>query len=291
MGRVQTFYRTGPFTVGLSTSLGSLTDLVRWFYRDSILDGGSDLILNFDVAIDAGPWFRRLIAPQATFSAGVETPFEPFPRDHAFPLLEWGLNWCTAMRAHRYLMLHAGVLERDGRALVLPAVPGSGKSTLTAALALSGWRLFADEFGLLDWRTGLFHPMPRAIALKNESIEIIRRFSSEAALGPTFRKTRKGDVSHLRPPARSLQRQLETARPGWVVFPRFVPGSKLQLEHLPKHLAFTRLSQNAFNYALLGAQGFSALNELITSCGCWGAQFGDLESILTAIDRLPAPAP
>jgi predicted ATPase len=35
------------------------------------------------------------------------------------------------------------VVERDGHALILPAMPGSGKSTLTAALVQRGWRLAA----------------------------------------------------------------------------------------------------------------------------------------------------
>jgi hypothetical protein len=42
------------------------------------------------------------------------------------------------------------VLERGGRALLLPAPSGSGKSTLCAGLAFNGWRLLSDELALLD---------------------------------------------------------------------------------------------------------------------------------------------
>ena len=65
-------------------------------------------------------------------------------------MLEWGLNWCVAGHAHQYLMLHAAALERNGRAVILPGDPGAGKSTLTAALMLSGWRLLSDEITLVD---------------------------------------------------------------------------------------------------------------------------------------------
>jgi ABC-type thiamine transport system ATPase subunit len=84
------------------------------------------------------------------------------------------LNWCVAGHAHHYLMLHAAVLEKNGRAVVLPGDPGAGKSTLTAALMLDGWRLLSDEITLINrrrWtaRTGLARP----VSLKNASINII----------------------------------------------------------------------------------------------------------------------
>jgi HprK-related kinase A len=280
-------YRLGPFTVRIDTPFTKLRRLIAWCYGDDGIDS-ADPIVHFHVRIERGPLHRRVLAPQAIFRADTETPFAPFPQDHAFPLLEWGLNWCIATRAHQYLMLHAGVLERDGRALILPALPGSGKSTLTAALSLSGWRLLSDEFGLLDLRTGMLQPLPRAIPLKNASIDVIRLFGRGTAdIGPTFPRTRKGDVAHLRPPAASRRRQHELARPAWIVFPRYIAGSPLRLGALPPSVAFTRLSQNAFNYQLLGAAGFEALRDLIGRCRCWSADFGDLDSMLRALERLP----
>jgi HprK-related kinase A len=292
-GRARWFrmqYRIGPFVVRLHTPIRPLMELVHWCYQDAHPAADDDLI-SFDVRVEPGPLYRRLFAPQVVFRADGQTPFQPFPLDHAFPLFEWGLNWCTAMRAHQYLMLHAGVLERDGLALILPAIPGSGKSTLSAALALSGWRLLSDEFGLLDYQQNLLQPLPRAIPLKNASIEVIRAFSAQAQLGPTFTKTRKGNVAHLRPPADSLRRQCQRTRPAWVVFPRFIPGSPLRLRALHPSVAFARLSQNAFNYRLLGASGFLGLRALVRDSRCWGAEFGDLSSILRALDELPRPAP
>jgi hypothetical protein len=282
-------HRLGPFSAHIETPLRGLRRLIAWCYGAPEPNNTHSLV-QFHVRIQHGPIHRRVWAPQAIFRADTQTPFAPFPKDHAFPLLEWGLNWCIATRGHQYLMLHAGVLERGGHALILPALPGSGKSTLTAALALSGWRLLSDEFGLLDWRTGLLQPLPRAIPLKNRSIDVIRDFAPERAdIGPTFPKTRKGDVAHLRPPSESRARQHEPARPAWIVFPRYRAGSRLRLTQLNDSLAFTRLSQNAFNYHLLGATGFEALRGLIQGCRCWSAEYGSLESILPALEQLPPP--
>jgi HprK-related kinase A len=285
-------YCLGPFTVRIDSRFKDLQELIGWCYGNPRPDDSTDII-HFDVRVAPGPLYRRALLRQAVFKADTVTPFAPYPRTHAFPLLEWGLNWCIATRAHQYLMLHAGVLEHDGNALILPALPGSGKSTLTAALALRGWRLLSDEFGLLDWRTGLLHPLPRAIPLKNRSIKVIRAFAPGSAeeLGPVFAKTRKGDVAHLRPPAESRRRQHEPARPAWIVFPQFIAGSNLRLAALHESLAFTRLSQNAFNYRLLGATGFDALADLVRGCRCWSADFGNLQDMLSALDALPRPQP
>lgn len=280
-------YRTGPFLVGLRTTHAPVWDLLTALYPDTEVVSG-EAIVHFRLSLRRPHGPRRWWRPQIEFLQERESPFEPYPLDHAFPLLEWGLNWCIAMRAHQYLMLHAGAVERDGDALVLPAMPGSGKSTLSAALSLRGWRLLSDEFGLYDPGARHLDPLPRAVPLKNESIGVIRAFDPRAHLGPVFPKTRKGDVAHLRPPGDSLLRQREPAVPRWILFPRFTPGSEARMEPVAKSLAFTRLAQNAFNYRLLGQVGFDALAALIRSCDCWSLVYSDLDQALAHVDALRA---
>jgi hypothetical protein len=43
------------------------------------------------------------------------------------------------------LWLHAGVAERAGAGIVIPASSGSGKSTVTTALVERGWRFMSDD--------------------------------------------------------------------------------------------------------------------------------------------------
>jgi HprK-related kinase A len=229
---------------------------------------------------------RRWWRPQAVFALENETPFDPYPADHAFPLLEWGLNWSIATRGHQFLMLHSAVLERAGQALILPALPGSGKSTLSAALSHNGWRFLSDEFGLVERRTGAIHPLPRALPLKNRSIDIIAERGLAEEIGPRFKKTRKGTVAHLRPPLESLERQRDTADPGWIVFPRFIPGNPTRVTRLSQSMAFTRVAQNSFNYRMLGADGFESVCRLILACPCYALDYCELDKALTTLDDL-----
>jgi HprK-related kinase A len=169
---------------------------------------------------------RRWLYPQVNFHHDGQAPFKPLPADQAFALLEWGMNWCIATRAHHYLLLHAAVLERHGKAVILPGEPGAGKSTLTAALMLSGWRLLSDEMTMVDRDDGLIVPLARPVSLKNRSIEIIRAFDREAVFGDVAHDTHKGTVSHLRPSADSVQRMGEKARAAHIVFPRWEAGAR-----------------------------------------------------------------
>lgn len=279
-------YRTGPFLVNLVANFRSLLTLLADLYPQGEVVA-QEAIFDFHVSMMRSRGPRRLWRPQVRFSIDRLSPFEPYPFDHAFPLLEWGLNWCIAMRAHQYLMLHAGAVERGGKALVLPATPGSGKSTLSAALAFRGWRLLSDEFGLYDAKAASLLPLPRAVPLKGRSIDVIRAFAPEAHLGPVFPKTRKGDVAHLRPPGDSLRRQQEPAAPRWVVFPSFRQGSGsgATLEAIPPDVAFTRLAHNSFNYHLLGRAGFEALVGLVRRCECFSMVYSDLDRAIACLDE------
>ncbi len=188
------------------------------------------------------------------------------------------------MRSHHLLMLHAAVLEKDGRALVMPGMPGSGKSTLCAALAHSGWRLLSDEFGLVHHGSSCFVPVPRPMALKNEAIAAFRSFVPDAVVGPSIPRTRKGTVAHVQPPMDSVRRQSELAPAKWIVFPRWQAGAQLEFGRLPKAQSFMALATNAFNYELLGEAGFCTVREIVNVCDAYSLVYSDLGEAIAWLD-------
>lgn len=277
--------RSGPLTIHLYTRIDTLSRLLRRMYGAAALDSPAQFAdFHIGMARPRGP--RRWLRPQVCFTLDAQSPFEPYPLEHALPLFEWGLNWCIGTTFPRQLMLHAGALEKNGFGLLLPATPGAGKSTLTAALCHRGWRLLSDEFGIVRHDDGQLLPMPRAIGLKNRSIAVIRDFAPDAFFGPVYPGTRKGDVAHLAPPAESLARQAEPATPRWVVFPRYAPGAQLQLKAEPPSVSFTRLANNAFNYQISGAQGFRTLVHLTESAMAYSLAYSKLDEAVAQMDRL-----
>lgn len=275
----------GPFNIRMRSDLAAFATLAHQLYQLYPLSSPIDLI-DFHVEIKKARGFRRWVRPQAIFALDGQSPFAPYRVDHALPALEWGINWCIATRAHHFLMLHAAVVERNGLAMLLPAWPGHGKSTLCAALIHSGWRLLSDEFGLVQPEDGKLIPIPRLIPLKNESIAVIKQFRPEAVIGPSFLKTRKGTVAHVRPPEESILRAQDPAEPRWLVFPRWVAEAPLAIEPIPKSEAFLLVATNAFNYEILDATAFRLVTEIVKKCDCYSLVYSNLAEAMSALDAL-----
>ena len=278
------YVKVEPFLVRLTSGLSHVAEAFHYLYADyTVQEKG---IVDFDLGIKAPRSVRRWIFKQAIFLLDGEPPFYPFPHRLATPLLEWGLNWCVSARVHQFLTLHAAVLEREGQALILPGPPGAGKSTLCAALVHRGWRLLSDEHALIRLQDSKIIPFPRPVALKDESIRIIREFAPEVKMGPAFKDTHKGTLAHMRPPTDSVKRCAETAVPSWIVFPKYSPDSKAELKPFSKAQAFLRAADNSFNYHLLGTVGFQTLAKVIESSACFEFAYGSLEDAASTLGNL-----
>ena len=278
--------RTGPFSIKVQSRIPFVADGLAKLYGQFEVRNAHEAFADFHVSVNPPANLRRWLRPQAAFSFDGMQPFKPLPRDQAFPMLEWGLNWCVSTQAHQYLIIHAAVVEKNGLAAILPAPPGSGKSTLAAGLVLSGWRLLSDELTLIDRRTGLIQPLPRPVSLKNKSIDVIRQFAPDVHINRASHDTVKGTVAHMRPPRDSVRRQHETARPGWVIFPKWEAGVAATLTPRSQAQTFMFLAQNAFNYSHLGADGFRVGTALIDQTACYDFHYSALDEAIATFDRL-----
>ena len=274
-----------PFVARVRSDVPSLVRDIADMYGEFAVSA-SDAFADFSVEVSLEPGLRRWYKPQARFYYDDLPSFAPLPAQQAFPMIEWGLNWCVAAHAHQYLTIHAAVIERDGRAAVLPAPPGSGKSTLCAGLIQRGWRLLSDELALLDMDTGLIHGMARPVSLKNASIAAIRAFAPEAVMTSPVPDTAKGTVSLLQPPATSVRRVREPTRAAWVVLPTYEAGAAAVFSPHGKERTFMTLAEQSFNYDMHGAQGFEAMGRLVEQCECLRFNYGRLEDAAEAFERL-----
>ncbi|MFL6698555.1 MAG: HprK-related kinase A [Vitreoscilla sp.] len=279
-----------PFVARLRSDVPGLAQDITAMYGEFAFSS-PDAFADFSVEVSMEPGLRRWYKPQARFFYDGQPSFAPLPADQAFPMIEWGLNWCVAAHAHQYLTIHAAVIERGGRAAVLPAPPGSGKSTLCAGLIQRGWRLLSDELALLDMDSGMIHGMARPVSLKNASIDVIRAFAPEAVMTAPVPDTVKGTVSLLQPPPASVARVREPARAAWIVLPSYEPDALPVFSPHGKERAFMTLAEQSFNYDMHGAPGFEAMGRLVDQCECLRFNYGRLEDAAAAFERLAASSP
>lgn len=276
--------RTGPFRFRIHSRTDPVFCGLRRLYADFPLADPSYADYAVEVNPVGGP--RRWWRPQIIFRFDGYEPFNPLPADHAFAMLEWGMNWCIGGQAHHYLLIHAAVLERNGRAIILPGDPGAGKSTLTAALALSGWRLLSDEIALIDRVDGMLVGLARPVNLKNDSIGIVQAFSAEAVFGEPARDTHKGTVAHLKPPTASVLQVARRAEPAFIIYPRWSADAACTLTPRPKADAFMHTATHAFNYEALGATGFDMVAALVDRCECLDFRYARLPDAMALFEEL-----
>lgn len=250
--------------------------------------GDTKEFADFHVRLAPPSGLRRWIKPQVLFYFDGIPAFKPLPLGQALPMLEWGLNWCVAAHCHQYLVIHAAVVEKNGKAVVLPAPPGSGKSTLCAGLVCRGWRLLSDELALYDMDSGLIYGMARPVNLKNASIDVIKSFAPGVVMSDPVADTTKGTVALMQPPSASVQQVLSSALPARIVLPKYLPDTPFSLELNSSAHTFLLIAEQSFNYDILGVHGFQAVGELIDQCDCYRITYSDLEAAVVALDRLVA---
>jgi HprK-related kinase A len=268
--------RMHPFTVRVRSDIYSLASDISRMYADfSLVD--ETAFSDFHVEISYEPGVRRWLKPLARFYFDGRPSFIPLPAYQAFPMFEWGVNWCIAAHAHQYLVIHAAVIERQGCAIVLPAPPGSGKSTLCAALVNRGWRLLSDELALYDMDSGLVFGMARPINLKNRSIPLIKDYSSNVVFTSSVPDTSKGTVALMKPPEGSVDQAMTPVRPSYIVLPRYLAGADSSLQPYSKARTFMLIVEQSFNYHIQGMAGFQAVGQLLEGCSCLEFTYSSLE--------------
>jgi HprK-related kinase A len=277
--------KIGPFVARVKTNVLRLAAEMALLYADFELED-ADAFADFHVEVAHAKGLRRWYQPQVRFFFDGQPSFIPLPEAQAFAMLEWGLNWCVAAHSHQYLIIHAAVIEKEGKSALMPAPPGSGKSTLCTGLVMRGWRLLSDELALYDMSTGLVHGMSRPINLKNKSIDVIQAFAPDAVMTAPMPDTTKGTVALLRPPVGSVLRGGEPVRITWIVLPKYSAGALPELVSHSRAQTFMLLAEQSFNYDIQGVRGFNAIGDLVDQSKCFQFSYSQLDDAVRVFDDL-----
>ncbi len=276
----------GPFNFAIHSPLKDVSKNIHLLYGNfTALD--EQAVVDFSVSIRPPNFLRRWLRPQVSFYCDEHSPFLPLPSSQAYPLLEWGMNWCIAQTL-QYLSLHAAVLEKDGTTVIMPAESGSGKSTLTALLMANDWRLLSDEMAIISTKTLAIDPISRPISLKNDSIELISKYWPDAVFGTIVDDTNKGTIGHLKPTSKSVSKIFDKVKASHIIFPKFQSDEETVIKQKNKGEAFMAVIENSFNYGILGKQGFNTLSKVVDSCDCYEFTYSSTQDAMRFFDSLTA---
>jgi len=271
----------GPACFRVGSDWRLPVDQLRTLYRDYPNPDGR--VPDFTVRLEATRPWRRHLRPQVAIRGDHELPDAvPVALEHGLLAAEMGMNLQMALGWRRHLLLHAGAVERKGRAVLLTGASGAGKSTLSMLLGEAGWRFMGDEFALLELGAGALHPFPRPVSLKNEAVALAAGL--DGRLGPAMMNTPKGTIRHVAPRPEALARMAEPATPVLILFPRF--GEPRAVRPVGPAEAFMRLTQASTNYVALGKAGFAALIGLVTAVPAYAIDYRSAEEAFALVEEL-----
>lgn len=276
---------SGPYKFSVSGLPSNVISELKNLYQDRfslVCDGFYD----FSLSVEQTSPLRRFFRRQRVVSVEGVKPFNPISESHLLPSIEWAMNWAVAAYQHTKLSLHASVVVKNGKAIMFPAYSGSGKSTLATCLGCSGWQMFSDEMALIDPKTLKISPLYRPSSLKNNSIEVVKKFCKSAELSSVTHGTHKGDIAHARLYSSEEFDGFEATPPTALVFLRYVPKSVTTITAVSNAEAFAMLLRNSFNYNILGSQGFSVLSRIASTCEAIYVEYSDLEDMNDFLSEL-----
>lgn len=162
-------------------------------------------------------------------------------------------------------VLHAGVVQWNGRALLLPGMSHAGKSSLVAELLRRGATYFSDEYALID-AEGRVHPYPRPLLVRNGSPEQHPMLAGEC-------NAPVGDAP---------------AQIGWIMSLQYMPSGNFSVAPVTQGEAVLTLLRNT-PHILSESPGLvevfqRAVSEAACYTGCRGEAAQAVDEILRLID-------
>ena len=219
------------------------------------------------------------------------SPFGHAPQHaHLGPLVKAAL-WESAVAAHNFLFyVHAGVVATGDSCVLLPARPGSGKSSLTAALVKRGFRYFSDEVALVEPDTFRVPPVPLAICVKSTGWELMARYYPHIENLPPHRRSDGKLVRYIPPPTEAARSPSLPVR--HIIFPHFDANAATELVRVPRADALGRLMEECMALSRrLNRENVAEIVRWIGAIDCYALTFRSLEEAAELIVQVAINAP
>jgi HprK-related kinase A len=266
-------YRIGPVPLTFRSPLTDVSDAFHRAYRVYEIPAADPGGFDVEVAAVRSPrtlrrHYRILLNGHEQCTVRRTTSI--------LPHVEWAMNVAIARYLPHYYQVHASVMSRDGRGVLMAGSPGQGKTTLAAGLLARGWSYFSDEFALIDPDTRQLEPYPKTLCIKAGSFDTLRRAGLSLDPNRVLHKGTKGPVCLLDPLSVNPRAVSPPCPVRVVVFPEYAAGAEPRIEPVSRARALYELVQVSFNFSKFRGEGFRLLAAVVREASCIRMRTGDL---------------
>ena len=219
-------------------------------------------------------------------SRGGEHLYESDRLNYVLEFLESDLLSLLIQGLPNHLLVHAGMVQIDGRTILLPAKAGSGKSTLVAALIRAGFSLGTDEMAVLGVADSKLYPFPKALNLKSPSLEVLGPLGGTMNLIVPDAPADGDRVHHVEVRPERILSPARGYRVDHIVFPRFGVGETDRIEPVARAAAIGEIAQLSFNHYRLLDRALDCLETLVRTADCYRLTFSDLEAAIGLVREM-----
>lgn len=192
-------------------------------------------------------------------------------RAHVLATLLWDMNRRAVEATTDHLILHAGAVVLDDRAIILPAAMESGKTTLVTALVRAGCEYLSDELAALPDPGAQVVAYPKAISIDPGSWPLFPELAptpTQQAASPnqwlvTAETIRRGATRHIPADLRA------------VILPQYRGGATTELRRLRAVDALKALAECTFGFHEAPADILPRLARIVESVPAWSLTVGD----------------
>jgi hypothetical protein len=168
--------------------------------------------------------------------------------------------------------LHGGVVALNGKGLIFPGTPGSGKTSLVFALLKRGFRFLGDDYAFVDPKSLKAFPFPKSFTFRQESSELFEEVKEAWDRGDIIWVTE--DKCYLNMSDLGINELGYPTHIDYILFPTYNPDSPPKLTQISKEKASKKLQEdyNLFSHAHPEKIKFSVeelASRLAESAGCY----------------------
>jgi hypothetical protein len=179
-----------------------------------------------------------------------------------------------------YYQIHGGAAVKNNRGIILPAAPGSGKTTLTVGLAMNGFQCLSDDIVLIDADSLKLNPFSRNVFITEEKKAVFDRYGYNLPLRKSDWADMGGWDFIFSPPA------MREFNVDFIIFPKYNPSQKTELNRISKGKAIFEIVKESFNIHKFRDRGIDIVHRLVENAECYQLTVNGLNEAVHLIAQI-----